>query len=257
MRSMRRLAIATVLGLTLVTIAQAAGDPVVAASKRTAAAKSATFRMAVTSTIPGHGKTTLTGSGVQRGSNAKMSMRIRAGGVTARMDALLLKELGSYVMYMRSPLFQAQLPPGKSWIRLDLAKQAANLGLDFSSLVSVSQTFVPLESGIVSTKRIGQEFVAGTMTTRYRAIIDIRRAARAVPAYGKQVAALERMTGVRLGRMPYDVWIASDRRIRRVRFATSTAAVGARARSVQTITFLAFDTPVRISAPPRAQVFAP
>jgi hypothetical protein len=257
MRSMRRLAIASVFGLTLVTIAQAAGDPVVAATKRTAAAKTATFRMTVTSAIPGQAKTTLTGTGAQRGSSARISMRIRAAGVTARMDVLLLTERGSYVLYMRSPLFQAQLPRGKSWVRLDVTKQAANLGLDFSSLLNVSQTFVPLESGILSTKRIGREVVAGKTTTRYRAIIDIRRAARAVPAYGKQVAALERLTGVRLGRLPYDVWIASDRRIRRVRFAMPTAAVGARATTVQTITFLAFDRPVRISAPPRAQVFSP
>jgi hypothetical protein len=241
----------------LTTVAQAAGDPVVAATKRTAAAKSATFQMTVSSTIPGQGKTTLAGTGVQRGPNVKVSMRARAGGVAFRMDALLLKERGSYVMYLRSPLFQAQLPPGKSWIRLDLAKQAASLGLDFSSLLSVSQTLAPLESGIVSTKRIGREVVAGKTTTHYRTIIDIHRAARAVPAYGKQVATLERVTGVRLGRMPYNVWVGSDGRIRRMRFAMPTAAGGARATSIQTITFLAFNTPVTIAAPPRAQVFSP
>jgi hypothetical protein len=255
MRSVRRhLLIASILVLALPTITQAVGDPVVAATKRTAAAKSATFQMNISMRIPGQGTTTLTGTGAQRGQNVKMSMRARAGGAAFRMDARLLKERGSYVMYMRSPLFDAQLPPGKTWIRFDLAKQAAKLGLDFSSLLSVSQTYAPLESGIVSSKRIGREVVAGRTTTRYRAIIDVRRAARAVPAYGKQVATLERITGVRLGRMPYDIWVGSDGRIRRMRFATPTAGGGGRGTTVQTITFLAFDTAVTIAAPPRAEV---
>lgn len=258
MGSMRRqLVIAATFVLALPTLTQALGDPVVAATKRTAAAKSATFQLTVSSKLPGQGQTTLTGTGVQRGANVKMTMRTRAGGVAVRMDALLLKEHGAYVMYLRSPLFRGQLPPGKSWIRLDLAKQAAKLGLDFSSLMSVSQTLAPLESGIVSTKRIGREVVAGRTTTRYRAIIDIRRAARAVPAYGKQVATLERMTGVRLGRILYDVWVGSDGRIRRMRSAMPTTVGGVRATSVQTITFLAFDTRVTIAAPPRGEVFSP
>ena len=105
---------------------------------------------------------------------------------------VLLEEAGSYVMYMRSPLFASQLPRGKSWIRLDLSRQTASLGVDFSSLVSTSQTFAPLEKGMVSTKRKGRAVVAGRPTTQYRAIIDVKRAARLVPAYGKQVAAIQR-----------------------------------------------------------------
>lgn len=164
---------------------------------------------------------------------------------------------GSYVMYMRSPAFQSQLPAGKKWLRLDLSKQAATVGVDFTSLLSASQSFAPLEKGLVSTTRIGREQVAGRSTTRYRTVPDVKRAARAVPAYGKQVAAIERATGVRFGRVPYDVWIAGDGRIRRVRFSTPTAVGNDRGTAVQTITFLAYDTPVTIGAPPRAQVFSP
>ena len=118
-------------------------------------------------------------------------------------------------------------------------------------MLGASQTFAPLEKGLVSTTRVGRDVVAGRSTAHYRAVIDIKRAARAVPDYGRQVAALERATGIRLGRVPYDVWLAGDGRVHRVRFSMPTVGGG---RSVQTMTFLSFDTPVTIKAPPRAQV---
>lgn len=252
----RSLIAACSIALALPAFVQAAGGPVAEAAKRTATAKSLTFQMNITMAIPGQAKTTLTGSGAQRGTSVKMSMRTR-GAAAFRFDAVLLNEKGSYVMYMRSPAFQSQLPAGKRWLRLDLSKQAATVGVDVTSLLSASQSFAPLERGLVSTTRIGREQVAGRSTTRYRAVLDVKRAARAVPAYGKQIAAIERATGIRFGRVPYDVWIAGDGRIRRVRFSTPTAGGSDRGAAVQTITLLAFDTPVTITAPPRAQVFSP
>jgi hypothetical protein len=210
--------------------------------------------MQVTTTVGGAPAMTLTGTGTQRGTDVKMTMRIRTPAGTAKLDAVLLHEGGSYVMYMRSPLLGAQLPRGKSWIRVDLSKQGASAGLDFSSLVNTSQTFAPLEAGLVSTRRLGREHVAGTTATRYRAIIDIHRAARAVPAYGKQIAVLERTTGIHFGRVPYDVWVAGDGRVRRMHFSMPTTAAGVQGRTTQTITYLAFDRPVTIAAPPRSQV---
>ncbi len=251
---MRRFLAVGVLVLALPALVQAASNPVVAASKRTAAAKTITFRIAATTTVAGS-RATITGSGMQRGSEARLSLRVGGQGTRpVRMDAVLLEEAGSYVMYMRSPLFASQLPRGKSWIRLDLSRQTASLGVDFSSLVSTSQTFAPLEKGMVSTKRKGRAVVAGRPTTQYRAIIDVKRAARLVPAYGKQVAAIQRATGITLGRVPYDVWVAGDGRIRQVRYTTPTVQNG---KTVQTMTFLAFNEPVKIEAPPRAQVVAP
>ena len=69
-----------------------------------------------------------------------------------------------------------------------------------------------------------------------------------------QVTVLERTTGIHVGRIPYDVWIAGDGRVRRMHFSMPTASAGLRGTSTQTITYLAFDTPVTIAAPPRAQV---
>jgi hypothetical protein len=246
---MRRLLAVALVVLALPAVVHAASSPVVAATKRTVRAETTTFQLAATMSAAGQ-RVTMTGAGAQKGTAVRMSLRLKSNGRSMRMDAILLEERGAYVMYMRSPLFRPQLPAGKSWVRLDFSQLAAGSGIDFSSLVQTSQTLAPLEAGLVSAKRVGRETVAGGSTTRYRAVIDVQRAARAVPEYGKQVASIERASGVRLGRVPYDVWIGDDRRIRRVRFA-SPAAGG---RTVQTLTFLAFDRPVTISAPPRNQV---
>lgn len=254
---MRRLLAVIVVALALPTLAGAGSSPIVSAIQRTADAKSSTMQLSISASIPGQGAFTLAGTAAQRGTSVKMSMRTRVQGTAFTLDAVLLREGSSYVMYMRSPLFQAQLPRGKSWIRIDLSAQGAKAGVDFSSLLNASQSLAPLEAGLVSTTRLGRETVAGRSTTHYRAVIDVQRAARALPSYGEQVAALERTTGVHLGRTPYDVWVGGDQRVRRMRFSTPTAANGVRGKTSTTITFLAFDTPVKISAPPRSQVVSP
>jgi hypothetical protein len=70
-----------------------------------------TFQLALTTAVAGQ-RMTMSGTGAQKGPDVKMSLRMRAGGMATRFDAILLQEWGSYVMYMRSPLFQAQLPAG-------------------------------------------------------------------------------------------------------------------------------------------------
>lgn len=257
MSRMRRLVALSILALALPVAAQAAPNPIVGAAKRTAAAKSSTFAIRSTTTIAGQAATRITGAGAQHGSAIRMSMTTHAAGKTMTVDAVLLSQSGGYVMYMRSPVFQAQLPPGKSWWRLDLSSEASKLGVDFTSLVDASQSLAPLEKGLVSTKRLGRETVAGRPTSHYRAVLDVQRAARAVPAYGKQVAALQRATGIRLTRSTYHVWIGGDGRIRQMRFSTPTVSGGGRGTTVQTMTFLTFDRPVSVEAPPPASVFAP
>ncbi len=257
MSVMRRALLVLAVAFAVPVAAHAATNPILGAVKRTATVKSATLRLSVTTTVGGRATTTMTGSGVQRGASVRLTMRQRVGAGFVTIDAVLLPEAGSQVMYMRSPVLTSQLPAGKSWLRLDLTKQAAGAGVDLTSVFNAAETFAPLEHGVVSVKRVGHRSVAGAPTTQYRAIIDVKRAARAVPAYGKQVAAVERATGVELGRSPYDVWVGRDGRIRQMRFVAPTVAGGVQGTSTQTITLLSYNRPVRIAAPPRAQVFSP
>lgn len=254
LRPVRRLLAVSFVALALPAFGGAASNPVIAAVERTAMAKTVTMQLSATTSVGGL-RTTMSGAGVQKGMSARVSIRTQAQGAVVRVDAIVLREHGSYVVYMRSPVLTSKLPRGKSWVRIDLSKAASSgLAVDFSSLVSSSETFAPLEKGLVSTTREGRQVVVGLPTTHYRALVDVQRAARAVPAYGAQVAALERATGIHFGRQTYHVWIAGDGRLRRLRFSMPTAAAGLRGTTVQTMTFRAFDTPVTITAPPRSLV---
>jgi hypothetical protein len=251
---MRRLVLLVAALLVAVPASAQAANPVVTAAAKSAKARSSTMRMRAVTTVPGAGSVVATGTGSQRGQSVKMTMRTSVAGVGIGMDVVGLQEGGHFVVYMRSPVFRQQLPAGKSWVRIDLQEQGANLGIDFSSIVSSSQSMAPLWHGLVSTKRLGREVVAGASTTHYRAVVDYRRAGAALPKFADQIAAIERATGVRVGKVNADVWIGGDGFIRQFRTTTPTVVQGVRAKSVQTITYLAYNVPVTIGAPPRSQV---
>ena len=252
---MRRIVLATLASALIVGAdTAAAANPVVSAIERTAKARSAKVQIEASTTIPG-ATVVMRGGGATQGMNIAMSLYTSGAGQSFTMDVVGLRERSAYVMYMRSPVFDSQLPPGKSWLRIDLQKAASNLGVDFSGLMSSAQTLAPLEHGLVSTRRVGSERVAGKPTTHYRAVIDIGRAAAAVPAYGAQVAKIERALGIRFGRQTQHIWVGRDGRIRRYSFTMPTGTRNARGTAVQTMTFLAYDVPVRIAAPPKAVVF--
>jgi hypothetical protein len=181
-------------------------------------------------------------------------MRTPVGGIYYAMNVIGLFERGHFVMYMRSPLFASQLPPGKTWVRIDLQTQGKKIGIDFSSLLGSSEAIAPLWHGLVSTKRLGRQVVAGTRSTHYRATVDYQRAAAALPAFGDQLAAIERTTGVRIGQVNADVWVGTDGYVRRFRTVTPTVVQGRRGTSMQTITYTGYNVPVTIIAPPRASV---
>jgi hypothetical protein len=251
---MRRLVLLLAVLLVAIPASAQAANPVVTAAAKSAKARSSTVRMRTVTTVPGAGSVVATGAGSQRGQNVKMTMRTTVAGVGIGMDLIGVQERGHFVVYMRSPLFRQQLPAGKSWVRVDLQKQGASIGVDFSAILGSSQGMAPLWHGLVSTTRLGREVVAGASTTHYRAVVDYRRAGNALPEFAEQIAAIERVTGVRVGKVNADVWVGGDGFIRQFRTTTPTVVQGVRATSVQTITYLAYNVPVTIGTPPRAQV---
>jgi len=256
MTLVRRIVLTLVAALVVLvgaTSAEAA-NPVIAAAKRTADARSSVFDMQKNVEAGGQ-KVAVIATGAMRGQDsAKLTMRTTGPGANTAIDMRMLREAGRLVMYMRSPTFGTALPKGKTWMRVDLDLAAAKLGLDVSELLQTSRTLGPLEHGIVSTTRVGTAAVAGKATTRYKVVIDTKRAAKAVPAFANQLRTIER-AGVRLPRLTENVWIGADGRITRVGLSFPLVQQGVPVRSSMTMTFRAYDVPVSVSAPPRAQVF--
>ena len=55
----------------------------------------------------------------------------------------------------------------------------------------------------------------------------------------------------------FTVWVDADGRVRRLRVVTPVTTNGVRGTSTTTITYLAYNVPVTITAPPAAQVYEP
>ena len=213
------LTLAAVLVVLVGAAAAEAANPVVAAAKRTADARSSVFDMQMTVEASGT-SIAIAASGAMRGQDsAKMTMSTSGGGVTPRSTCFGRR---------------GDAPQGKTW-RLDLDLSAAKLGLDWSSSRrrgrSRSSTMSTLEPRSPSRPRYGRD--------RYE------RAARAAPP-SQQLHAIER-AGVRSA--------ADERLIGRDagsgRPLIPLRAAGSPRDRSMTMTFRAYD----VSAPPRAQVF--
>ena len=100
---------AALVALLTATAAQAA-NPVIAAAKRTADARSSVFDMQMEVAAAGT-HFGVAASGATRGQDsAKMTMRTSGAGQSASIDMVMLREGGRLVMYMRSPTFSASRP---------------------------------------------------------------------------------------------------------------------------------------------------
>lgn len=247
-------AILLAVAALLAAPATAAENPVVAAAKRTAAAEAGTFTLSSVTSVTGTGRIVMNGKGAQRGTSIAMDVDLVSGGVRTEMSIIGLEEAGGYVLYFKSPLFGAQLPVGKSWVRFDLQKAAATMGLDFSSLLDSSQTVDPLRYGIVKTTKLGRARIAGRKTTRYRVVVDVNRAGARLPAYERQLDAIERATGLQLTRVTQHVWIDKAGRFARLTTSYPTVVGATRATNTVTLTYVSYTAPKPITAPPATTV---
>jgi hypothetical protein len=252
----RLLILGCVAALVAPVLAGAAENPVVAAARKAAGAKSLTTDISMVMKAPGVPQIIVRGTAQQQGdATAHLTVDFVSGGQAIPMEMTLLLEGGHAVMYIKSSLFTAQLPAGRQWLRIDLDAAGSPLGIDVSSLLGSANTVAPLEHGLQSTRRLGRAKVAGATTTHYRATLNVAKAAAAVPEYGRQVRSIERTTGIKLRKVPYDVWVDRKGRMRRITVATPTLVGTARGTATMTMTYTGFDVPVSIKAPPASLVF--
>lgn len=116
-----------------------------------------------------------------------------------------------------------QLTHGKKWLKMDMSRAFGSMGLGSLSTTSSdpSQFVDYLRAVSDSTKKVGRDTVRGVATTRYHAIIDLRKYPNVVPGFQKAtakraIATMESLLGAHT--MPMDVWIDSSRLVRRMSF---------------------------------------
>jgi hypothetical protein len=216
---MRALIACLLASLAVVPVATGCGaddfnpDVVDEAAEKTTGVGS--MRMDFTATVAGQ---ELGGDGFfdMEAGRGEMSMEMPSAGT---FDVVLAGE----AMYMRFPEeLRGSLPGDEEWARIDLGRAFADKGLDFGALMSAGGTD-PTQSlqqlrGAGDVERVGEEEVRGVETTRYEAVVDLRKALREVEdedARRSMQRAFE-LSGQKT--LPIEVWIDDEGLVRRQRF---------------------------------------
>jgi LppX_LprAFG lipoprotein len=150
----------------------------------------------------------------QRSHVGSMHVGFSASGMNGTIDEVI----SGTTIYMRSPLFGAALPQGKTWLKLDLQKAGKAHGVDLSALLSQSPSrSLGQLQGLTKVNKVGTEQIGGDSTTHYRGHVDLSK----VP----QAARIQALTHAAY--TPFDIWVGNDDGyVRRFKFAVAYVVPG-------------------------------
>jgi hypothetical protein len=214
-------------------------------ANKTAGLPSEHMKTALTVSVAGQ-DISLNGSGDYTTSPPRgaFSMSTSLMGQDVKIDAVQ----DGTTIYMQSPAFSAQLPAGKTWMKLDLQKAGAANGLNYSSLMSRSpeQALQQLEAA-GSVKSLGTETIDGVETTHYQVTnLDLSK----MP----QGAKIQALVHPKYG--PIDVWIGNDDGyVHRESTSFSYSVMGQSASMSMQTDLSKFGEKVNVTVPPPSAVF--
>jgi hypothetical protein len=164
-------------------------------------------------------------------------------------------------IYMKSPLFSRALPPGKSWLDIDLAKTGKELGIGDPTQLGPSdpsQLVQNLRAVSSRVERVGTESVRGVATTHYRAQVELRRLPAVAPRAKREQA---RRSSARLIQLigtdsyPIEAWVDAHHLVRRMKLKMAMKIQGHSLTQDLTFELFDFGPKHRIKAPPADQTF--
>jgi hypothetical protein len=226
-----------------------AQNPIAAASTKTSRAGSVKIEFAIAGkAVKGGGRGAFDTSSTGAGRLA-MTVEGNSGGATT-VDTISSGAL----LYIRTPVFQQALPPGKEWVRVDLARLAKQNGVDLGSLVDSNPTpkgaLAYLRGSTGKVEELGKEKVKGEDTTHYKTTIDLEQAAKR--AKGSTRQSIRRVIDVAgVTKLPVEVWVGDDGYVRKVTYVQHS---GRNQSAKITMEMYDFGSPVTITAPPPATV---
>jgi hypothetical protein len=192
-------------------------NPIADAAERTEATSGSRMSLTAIYTAPGQSHSFLMrGQGVvnERSGRARIEATMQLPGRSVSIETVS----DGRSTYIRSPLFEGELPPGKEWIGMQ-----PFLGQDPSSAMvsngDPKQQLEMLKATGSDVETVGEQSVRGVATTRYRGTIDLDRAVSLLRERGKARFAkvLERATEGFPSTIPVEVWVGNDGIVRRIR----------------------------------------
>ncbi|MGQ4390050.1 hypothetical protein [Streptomyces sp. SAS_270] len=218
-----------------------------AAYSRTAAADTA--RMTVTSRAAAQGKSvTVRGKGVMNLKEGASRMTMTAQG--QRIEQRVLDG----IVYQKPPAAQrSELPRGKTWMKIDLARLKQSGSGNAGGQVSDPAEPFTYTKGVSDrdVTKVGSETIDGARTTHYRVTVDVKALAQGDTAKGEQ---LRRQLGT--STLPLDMWLDGQGRLRQesirltLRPQTKDAQKTPAITSTTLLKFTDFGTKADVQAPP-------
>jgi hypothetical protein len=190
----------------------------------------------------------LLGGGVMTSKAADLTLDASPlEGPSSTVREIYVIEASGPVIYYSSPALNSQLPRGKSWFRVDVAKLVKR---EFAPKSRLPQTNDPSQflrllhsRGLRPVKR-GEETIDGEKTARYHVDLDVEQAIRNAGASKAGTRLLRQR--LKSTTVPIDAWVDEDGYLRRehVRLAAWPFTM------VLTMTLSDFGRDVSIKPPP-------
>ena len=162
---------------------------------------------------------------------------------------------------MRSQLLSAGLG-GKEWMKLDLERFGAAMGIPLTSPElaprSASEQLRLLRAVSGDVTEHGREQVRGADTTHYSATVDLLRTVESLPESQREAArrGMEKLIALSgQSKMPIDVWIDHEKRVRRFEMEQSMDQSGIEVKMHMTMEYVRFGVPVEVEVPDDDDVF--
>ncbi|MEU6479687.1 DUF1396 domain-containing protein [Streptomyces sp. NPDC047017] len=231
---------------------------VAAAARNTATIDSLHYRM--TGQIPGQGR--LEGEARMRMKPAlamSMKMTVAVQGENQTVELRLVDK----AMYLDGGAEAAQEMHGKRWMKIDMsAAGAGGAGLDQLGGAAQAEKNPATESelltGAKDVRKIGSETVDGVKTTHYRgtatlddlrAELEKQNAGKGADVQKKQQQSLDGYEKLGVSKLTMDQWVDAQQHTKQFRLRGAAA----KGPLDLTMTFLDFNKPVDVTAPPAAE----
>ena len=227
-------------------------NPMVEAAQRTALISGAKMAMEVTYSGEGSSTTIVgTGSGSYNAktglSQSNLSVPIPGQG-TLSMESVA----SSRVVYLRSPMFAGQLPPGTEWLGMEPLlgrSEETAFGSDGSP-----QSSMQMMEAVGSVDKLDQQTVRGHLTTRYKGDVDVSDAAKFVADNGEKTLAkeLEAVAEGGTDKIEFEAWIDRRGLARQLREVVQLPAVDGHSLTMDMrMQFYDFGAKPKIELPPK------
>jgi hypothetical protein len=193
------------------------------------------------------------GGGVMTSKAANLTIDVSPlEGASFTLHEIYVIEASGPVIYFSSPKLSSELPQGKPWLRIDVAKLAKR---ELGPNTHLPQTNDPsqflrlLRSRGLRPERRGEETIDGQKTTRYHVDLDVEKAIRNAGVSKAGARLLREQLKSRT--VPIDAWVDEDGYLRRehLKLAVRPFTV------TLTMTLSDFGRDVSIEPPPASQSF--